>query len=60
MNDSYQGLYYITVAASIKKAIKPFLWPEVDEQVFGARFKLFKNNLVPRYVDYQTFVENMT
>lgn len=41
MTDAYQGLYYIALAALCKNGIKDYLWPEVDEQVFGARFKLF-------------------
>ena len=59
MTDAYQGLYYISVAALIKKGIKPYLWPEVDEQVFGARFSVFQNLPVPRYVDYDAFSGNL-
>lgn len=59
MTDAYQGLYYIAVAALVRKGIKPYNWPEVDEQVFGARFKLFARVPVPKYVDYETFAGNL-
>lgn len=28
--DGYQGLYYLSLAAQLKKAITPYLWSEVD------------------------------
>ena len=49
----------MAVAAQTKKAIKPYLWNEVDRQVFEARFKLFSCLQVPKYVDYDTFLENL-
>jgi hypothetical protein len=49
----------LAVAAQTKKAIKPYLWNEVDKQVFEARFKLFSVLQVPRYVDYDTFLESL-
>ncbi len=59
MTDAYQGLYYIAVVAVVKKGIKPYNWPEVDEQVFFARYKLFASVPVPRFVDYKTFISNL-
>jgi len=58
MNDAYNGMYLLSIAALVKKGIKPYNWPEVDEQVFEARFKLFSLIPVPRYVDYETFSHN--
>jgi hypothetical protein len=31
LTDAYQGLYYIVTAGVLKKAIKPYSWPEVEE-----------------------------
>lgn len=59
MTDAYQGLYFIAVAAVVKRGIKPYNWPEIDEQVFFARYKLFASVPVPRFVDYKTFISNL-
>ena len=59
LNDAYQALYYITLAAQTKDGIKPYLWAEVDQQVYEARFKLFENIMVPRYVTYEEYRETM-
>jgi len=52
-------MYLITVAAKLKLGIKGYSWPEVDAQVYDARFKLFSTVPVPRYTDYHSFTKTM-
>ena len=53
--EAYQGLFYIVLATLDKKGIKQYIWPEVDQQVYEARFKLFENLPAPRYIPFDSY-----
>jgi hypothetical protein len=55
--EANQGLFYIVLATMDKKGVKEYLWEEVDQQVYEARFKIFESVPAPRYIPYAAFRE---
>lgn len=52
LTNAYQGLYLLTAACELRGAIPSLPYPEVLEQVYEARFSLFRRVPTPRYISF--------
>ena len=58
LQDVYTGLTFLSLACTTLGLIKPLPYPENEEAIYRARFKLFEKVVVPQFIKYEKFVED--